>query len=42
MDKRKLLRGLLWDVGLPAVVYYGGRALGYDVLRPWPRAVSRP
>jgi hypothetical protein len=32
MDKRKLLRGLLWDVGLPAVVYYGGRALGYDVL----------
>ena len=32
MDKRKLLRGLLWDVGLPAVVYYAGRGLGYDVL----------
>ena len=32
MDKRKLVRALLWDVGLPAVVYYGGRALGYDVL----------
>ena len=29
---RKLLTGLLWDIGLPAVVYYGGRALGYDVL----------
>ena len=32
MDKRKLLWELLWDVGLPAVVYYGGRALGYDAL----------
>ena len=32
MDKRKFLIGLLWDVGLPAGVYYGGRALGYDVL----------
>jgi hypothetical protein len=32
MDKRKLLIGLLWDVGLPALVYYAGRGLGYDVL----------
>lgn len=32
MDKRKFLLGLLWDVGLPAVVYYAGRAFGYDVL----------
>ncbi len=32
MGKRKFLLGLLWDVGLPAVVYYAGRALGYDVL----------
>lgn len=32
MDKRKMLVGLLWDVGLPAVVYYAARALGYDVL----------
>jgi hypothetical protein len=29
---RKLLIGLLWDVGLPIVVYYAGRALGYHVL----------
>ncbi|WP_329005658.1 DUF3159 domain-containing protein [Kribbella sp. NBC_00709] len=28
---RKLLSGLLWDVGLPIVVYYAGRILGYDV-----------
>lgn len=28
---RKLLIGLLWDVGLPAVVYYGAHGLGYDV-----------
>ncbi|TDW19209.1 VC0807 family protein [Kribbella kalugense] len=28
---RKLLTGLLWDVGLPIVVYYAGRILGYDV-----------
>lgn len=32
MDKRKLLIGLLWDVGLPAVAYYACRALGVDVL----------
>jgi hypothetical protein len=30
MDKRALLLGLLWDVGLPAAAYYGGRALGLD------------
>lgn len=30
--QKKLLIGLLWDIGLPAVAYYGGRALGYDVL----------
>ncbi|MEV5963101.1 VC0807 family protein [Kribbella sp. NPDC051952] len=30
--QKKHLAGLLWDVGLPAVAYYGGRALGYDVL----------
>ncbi|WP_432887653.1 VC0807 family protein [Kribbella sp. CA-245084] len=29
---RKQLTGLLWDVGLPLVVYYAGRILGYDVL----------
>ena len=29
---RKLLIGSLWDVGLPAVAYYGARVLGYDVL----------
>jgi intracellular septation protein A len=28
---RKLLIPLLWDVGLPAVVYYGAHGLGYDV-----------
>ncbi|MFI5696520.1 VC0807 family protein [Kribbella sp. NPDC051586] len=28
---RKLLIGLLWDIGLPAVVYYGAHAAGYDV-----------
>ena len=32
MDKRKLLVGLLWDVGLPAGIYYLARGLGYDVL----------
>ncbi|HEY3505997.1 MAG TPA: VC0807 family protein [Actinocatenispora sp.] len=31
MDKRALVLGLLADVGLPAVAYYGGRALGLDV-----------
>lgn len=29
---RKNLMGLLWDVALPAAVYYGAHALGYDVL----------
>jgi len=29
---RKVLTGLLWDIGLPLVVYYAGRILGYDVL----------
>ena len=29
---RKHLIGLLWDLGLPLVVYYAGRILGYDVL----------
>ncbi|MER7244462.1 VC0807 family protein [Kribbella sp. NPDC000426] len=29
---RKVLAGLLWDIGLPLVVYYAGRILGYDVL----------
>lgn len=28
---QKLLIGLLWDLGLPAAVYYGAHALGYDV-----------
>jgi intracellular septation protein A len=28
---RKLLIGLLWDLGLPAAVYYGAHAIGYDV-----------
>jgi hypothetical protein len=32
MDKRKLILGLLWDVGLPAVIFYVCRALGFDVL----------
>src|SRR5262245_42186450 len=32
MDKRKLLLGLLWDVGVPAAVFYAARALGVDVL----------
>ncbi|GAB3413298.1 DUF3159 domain-containing protein [Flindersiella endophytica] len=32
MDKRKLLLGLLWDVGVPAVVFYAARALGVDAL----------
>jgi hypothetical protein len=32
MDKRKLIMGLLWDVGLPAVVFYVGRALGFAAL----------
>jgi hypothetical protein len=31
MDKRALLKGLLWDAGLPAAAYYGCRALGVDV-----------
>jgi hypothetical protein len=30
--QKKLLIGLLWDIGLPAVAYYACRALGYDVL----------
>lgn len=32
MDRRRLITGLVWDVGLPAVVYYGCRALGVDAL----------
>ncbi|MFI7644057.1 VC0807 family protein [Nonomuraea sp. NPDC049400] len=32
MDRRALLMGLLWDVGLPAIVFYVCRALGFDVL----------
>jgi hypothetical protein len=32
MDKRKLITGLLWDVGLPAVVFYVCRALDFDVM----------
>jgi hypothetical protein len=32
MDKRRLIMGLLWDVGLPAVVFYVCRALGVDAL----------
>lgn len=28
---KPLLKLLLWDLGLPAVVYYGAHALGYDV-----------
>ncbi|WP_377273262.1 VC0807 family protein [Peterkaempfera sp. SMS 1(5)a] len=32
MDKRALLVGLLWDVGLPAAVFYGGRAVGLSTL----------
>src|SRR5262245_31297629 len=32
MDKRKLVLGLLWDVGLPAVAFYVCRAFGLDVL----------
>lgn len=27
----KLLIGLLWDLGLPAAVYYGAHGLGYEV-----------
>jgi hypothetical protein len=32
MDKRKLITGLLWDLGLPAVIFYVCRALGFDAL----------
>jgi hypothetical protein len=32
MDKRKVIVGLLWDVGLPTVVFYACRALGVDAL----------
>lgn len=32
MDKRKLIMGLLWDVGLPAFAFYVCRALGLDAL----------
>lgn len=32
MNKRELVLGLLWDVGLPAVAFYVCRALGLDVL----------
>ncbi|GAA1248686.1 MULTISPECIES: VC0807 family protein [Streptomyces] len=32
MDKRPLLIGLLWDVGLPAVVFYAGRSFGLGVI----------
>ncbi|TDC72602.1 hypothetical protein E1193_27355 [Micromonospora sp. KC606] len=32
MDKRKLFVGLLWDVGLPAVVFYVCQALGVDTV----------
>ncbi|MFG1627030.1 VC0807 family protein [Kribbella sp. NPDC049227] len=32
MQKKAVLIGLLWDLGLPAAVFYGARALGYDVL----------
>ncbi|MFI7135810.1 VC0807 family protein [Nonomuraea sp. NPDC050153] len=32
MDKRKLIVGLLWDVGLPTVVFYLCRALGIEPL----------
>lgn len=30
MDRRSLLAGLFWDVGLPAAAYYGCRAAGLD------------
>jgi intracellular septation protein A len=30
MDKRKLIMGLLWDVGLPAVIFYACRAFGVE------------
>ena len=30
MDRRGLIVGLLWDVGIPAAVYYGCRAVGVD------------
>lgn len=32
MRRRALVAGLLWDVGLPAVVFYGCGALGVDTL----------
>lgn len=32
MDVRRLVVGLLWDVGLPAVVFYACRVLGVDVV----------
>lgn len=32
MDRRRLITGLAWDVGLPVVVYYGCRAFGVDAL----------
>lgn len=32
MDRRRLIMGLAWDVGLPVVVYYGCRAFGVDAL----------
>jgi hypothetical protein len=31
MDKRALLMGLLWDIGLPAVAYYACRGLGGEI-----------
>lgn len=32
MTKKTVLLGVVWDIGLPAAVYYGARGLGYDVL----------
>ncbi|MFB9469763.1 VC0807 family protein [Nonomuraea salmonea] len=32
MDKRQLIKDLLWDVGLPTVVFYLCRALGLEAL----------
>jgi hypothetical protein len=32
MDNRRLVAGLLWDAGLPAVVFYLCRALGMEAL----------
>lgn len=32
MDKRKLIMGLLWDVGVPAVAFYVLDALGFDAM----------